>query len=103
MVRLTVRIPEEFHQRVKEILPQEGFTTINDYLLDLLRHQFGESKRQNGGIKVKMGENELEVKAPAEDKVEQAELRHKVKNVDRDLSVCEHGYIKKLCPECKEN
>ena len=90
MVRLTISIPEEFHQRVKRLLPEKGFTTINDYLLDLLRHQIGASNHQNDApqMKVVQKDKKIAVKKPSEKKVD---------------GMCKHGYLAKLCvhEECR--
>lgn len=98
MVRLTISIPKEFHQRVKKLLPENGFTTINDYVLDLLRHQIGVIPHQNGDslhqndapqIEVKQKDKKLEVKKPG----------------SKDSNMCKHGYLKKLCvhEECRRS
>jgi len=38
-MRTTLTIPNEFYERIKLMLISKGFTSVNDYLLDLLRHQ----------------------------------------------------------------
>ena len=115
-MRTTLTIPDPFYQRVKESLPERGYTSINSYLLDLLRHQIDANggKRQTPvnnshqndatpGMKVAFKDKTVAAKAPADDKVEQAKLRAKTQ--ERNLNVCKHGYIAKLCKheECRKN
>ncbi len=38
-MRTTISIPDEFYSRIKQEMGKRGFTAVNDYLLDLLRHQ----------------------------------------------------------------
>ena len=41
-MRTTLSIPDEFYKHIKQEMGKRGFTTINDYLLDLIRHQINE-------------------------------------------------------------
>ncbi len=41
-MRTTISIPNEFYKRIKEEIKIKGFTTVNDFLLDLLRRHFNE-------------------------------------------------------------
>ena len=41
-MRTTISIPNEFYNKIKERMARLGFTSINDFLLDLLRHQIDE-------------------------------------------------------------
>lgn len=38
-MRTTISIPDEFYKRIKEEMGKRGFVTINDFVLDLIRHQ----------------------------------------------------------------
>ena len=102
MVRLSISMPDEFHSRVKKRLPEEGYNSLNDYLLDLLRHRIGAITHQSGangekmqnpvnnshqsgatsGMKVKVNDKEVKVKKP---------------NEKESGDMCEHGYLRKLC------
>jgi hypothetical protein len=39
-MRTTLSIPDEYYGKIKPLLKEEGFSTVNDFLLDLLRHHF---------------------------------------------------------------
>lgn len=41
-MRTTISIPDEYYNRIKQEMGKHGFTTINDFLLDLLRHHIDE-------------------------------------------------------------
>ena len=46
-MRLSLTIPDKFYARIKDSLSLNGYTSINDYILDLLR------KHQNGAVEIK--------------------------------------------------
>ena len=97
-MRTTVTIPDPFYQRVKKSLPEKGYTSINSYLLDLLRHQIdanGEKRQtpvnnshQNDAhqIQVKQNGKPVPTRKPKEEKLGE---------------MCEHGYLGKLCTHDK--
>jgi len=45
-MRYTLRIPDEYLERIKDEIKNEGYTSATDLLLDLLRHHF-DKLRQN--------------------------------------------------------
>lgn len=90
-MRTTLTIPDPFYQRVKKALPEKGYTSINSYLLDLLRHQIDVPSHQNGAkthqndapqIQVKQKDKAVPVKKPGTKELNE---------------MCEHGYLGKLC------
>jgi len=38
-MRTTISIPDTFYSKIKERMESLGFTSVNDFILDLLRHQ----------------------------------------------------------------
>lgn len=44
MKRTTISIPTEYYERIIKLMREEGYTTVNELLLDLLRHHFDASK-----------------------------------------------------------
>ena len=90
-MRTTLTIPDEYYQKVKKALPEEGYQTVNALLLDLLRHHFDAG---NGIKKRKVHHNDAEpqVKVTVDDKP--AKVR---KPKDTTPTTCKHGYIPKMC------
>ena len=99
LMRTTVSIPDKYYSRIKESHLEEGYQTVNELILDLIRHHFdagkgnSQAKRQLS-VQVESKGKKLKVRPPKDNKVEQANLRMGNK---KDLEMCEHGYIKKLC------
>jgi hypothetical protein len=97
-MRTTISIPDPYYLKIKKMLPEEGYNTVNDFLLALIRHHFDAGKHQIDApqMKVKVKEKEVEVKKP--DKVKQFELRQKSKGKQLS-SHCKHGFLRRLCPQ----
>jgi len=50
-MRFTINIPNEYYTRIKETIKLKGFTTVNDFVLDLIRHKLeGDDLRKNDVI-----------------------------------------------------
>lgn len=77
-MRTTITIPDPFYQRLKETYQAEGYSTLNSYLLGLIRHHFD----ANEEIKTSSTENK---------KAESITVRMKGKDL------CKHGYLRNLC------
>jgi len=39
-MRTSITIPDEYYLKIKADLANEGYTTLNDFVLDLLRHYY---------------------------------------------------------------
>jgi hypothetical protein len=77
-MRTTITIPDPYYLKVKEIYQAEGYSTVNSYLLALLRHQFDDIKE----IKTSSTENK---------KAQTITVQMKGKEL------CKHGYLRNLC------
>ena len=43
-MRTTISIPDEYYKKIKPRLDTLGYSTVNEFLLDLIRHQFDAAK-----------------------------------------------------------
>jgi len=80
-MRSTISIPDEYYNRIKVNLKDEGYGTINEFLVDLLRHHFDVHP---------LKEKPQIIKTPVE-------AQKKVSDLISNFQICEHGARKGLC------
>ena len=84
-MRTTLSIPDPYYLKVKKALPDMGYQTVNELLLDLIRHHFDVD---NGVKPVKV--HQIDVKPRKEKKVSP-------ENVTLPSGLCKHGAQLGLC------
>ena len=94
-MRTTLSIPDPYYQKVKKALPELGYQTVNEMLLDLIRHHF------DAGNGIKQG------KPHQIDATPQVKIDKKPVKVEKPADVadfCKHGYLKSMCKfeKCKK-
>lgn len=62
-MRTTISIPDEYYERLKPRLKEEGYATVNELVLDLLRHHVEKNPHQFDAPIV-LAKNERIVKSP---------------------------------------
>lgn len=98
-MRTTVSIPDDYYSKLKPALNDQGYATVNELLLDLIRHHFDEFKipirhqidadkkpvvRQSDAVQKNV------IKTP-EDAIK------KVKEKEPEIKFCKHGSMVGLC------
>ena len=85
--RVTVRIPAEYLERIKESLHEEGYATVNELLLDLLRHRF------DLGVPKKKVHKNIKRELERDPEIARATFLAKA----RKVKLCKHGAMKGNC------
>lgn len=91
-MRTTLSIPDEYYLKIKPLCLEEGYQTINELLLDLIRHHFDD-------IPVIKATYQKKVKNPGFDIKGKDPIKEFVK---KQPNICGHGAMKGLCKHgCK--
>lgn len=91
-MRTTVSIPDEYYGKCKGIIAELGYQTINEFILDLIRHHFDEEEVDVKRVKHQIDAIPKEVSAETQERV--------VTKLSRNDSLgtfCKHGHPRALC------
>ena len=97
-MRTTLSIPDNYYLKIKKALPDTGYQTVNELLLDLLRHHF-----DAGGNGIKKPSHQIDAK-PQEKKVKVTIDGKPAPAATAEAKLCKHGYLPRMCKfeECRK-
>ena len=94
LMRTTITIPDQYYLKIKKLYQAEGYNTINELILSLVRHHFDAGNKEQHQIdahqiQVKQGEKVINPGTPK-----------KKPKVKKSNTMCDHGYLKSQYNDC---